>query len=74
MNLTGLSGRSMYAVDVFVAESRHNYIKNGSVLFDILKQMERTLVRDGYSISGSIRQGFECFKGTETVKIIVEKL
>lgn len=74
MNLNGLSARSMYAVDVFVEDTRHNYVKNGNTLFNILSQMRRTLTRDGYNISGSIRQGFECCKDGSTIKIIVEKL
>lgn len=74
MNLAGLSGRSMYAVDVFVEDTRHNYVKNGNTLYDILSQMRHTLTRDGYNISGSIRQGFVAAKNGSTVKIIVEKL
>lgn len=74
MNLNGISARSMYGVDVLWSEGHHSDVVNGDKMYDVLKQMERNLSRDGFTITGSIRQGFECYKNGSTVKIVVEKL
>lgn len=74
MNLNGLMPRSMYAVDVLWPEGHYGDVKNGDRVWDILKQMERVLVRDGFVMDGDLKDGFIASKGDVMVKIVVEKL
>jgi hypothetical protein len=74
MNLNGLMPRSMYAVDILWPKGYYNDVKNGDKMYDILKQMERTLRRDGFTMEGDLKNGFIASKNEMTVKIVVEKL
>lgn len=74
MNLSGLMPRSMYAVDVLWPQGHYGDVLNGDKVYDTLLQMRRCLERDGFSIEGSLRDGFTATKNDTTVKIVLENL
>jgi len=74
MNLTGILPRNSYAVDVLRQGKRLTDVKDGTRMVQFLKELRGLLQQKGYSIQGSVREGFECYNGTETIKIVVERL
>lgn len=74
MNLAGILPRNSYAVDVLRQGRRMTDVKDGTRMVQFLKELRGILQQKGYSIAGSVRDGFECCNGTETIKIVVERL
>lgn len=74
MNLNGLMPRNMYAIDVLWPQGHYGDVRNGDKMWDILKQMERVLVRDKFIVEGSLQNGFIASKDDTIIKIVVEKL
>jgi hypothetical protein len=74
MNLTGILPRNSYAVDVLRQGRRMTDVKDGTRMVQFLKELRGMLRQKGYAIEGSVREGFECYNGTETIKIVVERL
>lgn len=74
MNLTGILPRNSYAVDILRQNRRMTDVKEGTKMVQFLKELRGILQQKGYSIEGSVRDGFECCNGMETIKVVVEKL
>lgn len=74
MNLTGILPRNSYAVDVLRQGRRMTDVKDGTRMVQFLKELRGLLQQKGFAIEGSLREGFECYNGTETIKIVVERL
>jgi hypothetical protein len=74
MNLTGILPRNSYAVDVLRQGRRMTDVKDGTKMVQFLKELRGLLQQKGYSIQGSVREGFSCSNEQETITIVVEKL
>lgn len=76
MNLTGIMPNYTYAVDVLRQGTRqYTGTGTGHEMAQFLKELRGILRRKGYSdTQGNVRKGFKCYNGTETIKIVVERL
>lgn len=45
---------------------------NGNDLYTVIRQITRNLVREGYQVFGSIREGFEARRIDESIRFEVE--
>jgi len=73
MNLSGIYPRNSYAVEIS-QPYRFKDVVNGSKLSSALREMAKTLRRNGYYTEGCVGDGFVASKGEEVITITITSL
>ncbi len=73
MNLNGILPRNMYSLEVSQPH-RFKDVVTGSKLAYGLREMAKTLRKNGYYTEGCIRGGFVASKGEEVITITITSL